>query len=184
MCASQPSGTKWRCDDTSRQWDAETGQLLLDFEPQPTCGRVASILTPREERAREDAVDLFYRARALEDDDLDAAEGAYRQALDRVPDHRCIIESGCILVDSERILTPRWLSTSPSWRRCEKRDTTHLPSGTILLSQGSAGREAPRRLLVPSRMCANANAVTLLPTLTRPRRPTPATCQSVSARPG
>lgn len=90
-------------DEASRQWDAETGQLLLDFEEQQASGNVASLQAPRAQRAREEAVELFRRARALEDDDLDAAEAAYRKALERAPDHTdASLNLGGILVDTER----------------------------------------------------------------------------------
>ncbi|MFM0051489.1 tetratricopeptide repeat protein [Caballeronia grimmiae] len=90
-------------DEANRQWDAETGQLLLDFDPKRALGNVASIEAPRAERAREEAVELFRQARAVEDDDLDAAEAAYRKALERAPDFtNASLNLGGILVDSER----------------------------------------------------------------------------------
>ncbi|CAL8481089.1 tetratricopeptide repeat protein [Caballeronia sp. S22] len=90
-------------DEASRQWDAETGQLLLDFEQAQASGNVASMQAPREQRAREEAVELFRQARGLEDDDLDAAEAAYRKALKRAPDYTdASLNLGGILMDSER----------------------------------------------------------------------------------
>ncbi|MEZ2354693.1 tetratricopeptide repeat protein [Caballeronia sp. RCC_10] len=90
-------------DEASRQWDAETGQMLLDFEPQQAPRNVASIKAPRAERAREEALRLFQQALSLGDDDLDAAEAAYRKALQRAPDYtNASLNLGGILVDSER----------------------------------------------------------------------------------
>lgn len=90
-------------DETSRQWDAETGQLLLDFEPRPACGNVASFPVPRQDEAHDNAVDLFRRARSLEEDDVEVAEAMYRQALERAPDYtNASLNLGCILVESER----------------------------------------------------------------------------------
>jgi len=90
-------------DEASRQWDAETGQLLLDFEGKPAASNVTSLQAPLEHKAREKAVDLFYRARSLEDDDVDAAESAYREALARVPDYTdASLNLGGILMDTER----------------------------------------------------------------------------------
>lgn len=90
-------------DDTSRQWDAESGQLLLDFEPKPACGNVASIERPRMEKAQASAEDLFYQANDLEADDLSAAETMYRAALQQAPDYiNASLNLGCILVESER----------------------------------------------------------------------------------
>ncbi|WP_279616447.1 tetratricopeptide repeat protein [Caballeronia temeraria] len=91
-------------DEISRQWDAETGQLLLDFEPRPACGEVAPF--PAAQRAidaREAAIILFRRAQALEEGDVDAAEAVYREALERAPDYtNASLNLGCILVESER----------------------------------------------------------------------------------
>ncbi|VXC84503.1 conserved hypothetical protein [Burkholderia sp. 8Y] len=90
-------------DESSRQWDAETGQQLLDFEEAQASGNVASMQAPREQRAREEAAELFRQARGLEDDDLDAAEVAYRKALERVPDYTdASLNLGGILMDSGR----------------------------------------------------------------------------------
>jgi len=90
-------------DAASRQWDAETGQLLFDFEQQQASGNVASMQAPRAQRARDEAVELFHRARSLEDDDLDAAESAYRKALERAPDYTdASLNLGGVLVDTER----------------------------------------------------------------------------------
>ncbi|AET95279.1 hypothetical protein BSFA1_80190 (plasmid) [Burkholderia sp. SFA1] len=90
-------------DGMSRQWDAESGQLLLDFEPKPACGNVASIERPRVEKAQASAEDLFYQARDLEDEDPHAAEAMYRVALEQAPDYtNASLNLGCILVETER----------------------------------------------------------------------------------
>jgi hypothetical protein len=90
-------------DEASRQWDAETGQLLLDFDGKPAGANVASLQAPLANRAREAAIDLFYRARSLEDEDIAAAETAYREALARAPEYTdASLNLGGILVDTER----------------------------------------------------------------------------------
>jgi Tfp pilus assembly protein PilF len=90
-------------DEASRQWDAETGQLLLDFEARAAASNVASLQAPLANRAREDASELFYRGRALEDEDLAAAESAYRAVLARAPDYTdASLNLGGILMDTER----------------------------------------------------------------------------------
>jgi hypothetical protein len=90
-------------DEASRQWDAETGQLLLDFDDRPAGSNIASLQAPLASKAREAAIDLFHRARSLEDEDLDAAESAYRQALTRAPDYTdASLNLGGILVDTDR----------------------------------------------------------------------------------
>ncbi|WP_244832108.1 tetratricopeptide repeat protein [Caballeronia sp. TF1N1] len=90
-------------DDASRQWDAETGQLLLDFDGLPATSNIASLQAPLANRMREAASELFHRAQALEDEDIDAAESAYREALARAPDYTdASLNLGGILVDTER----------------------------------------------------------------------------------
>ena len=90
-------------DEASRQWDAETGQLLLDFDGKPPASNIASLQAPLANKARADATDLFYRARSLEDEDIGAAEAAYRAALARAPDYTdASLNLGGILMDTER----------------------------------------------------------------------------------
>jgi tetratricopeptide (TPR) repeat protein len=63
------------------RWQADSGQLLLDFDVAPVAGSVALI-----DRG-DDAADWFARAQALERSDPAGAEAAYRQTLALVPDH-------------------------------------------------------------------------------------------------
>lgn len=68
------------------RWQADSGQLLFDFEVRPAAGSVA-FLAPSSAAAVESAVDCFDRALALESVDKAAAEAAYRQALEQAPDY-------------------------------------------------------------------------------------------------
>lgn len=93
-------------DQHSRQWDVESGQLLIDFEPKPECGSVASLDGPssvRTRRAQNAAVDFFTDGQSLEEYDPAAAETAYRRALDLAPDYTdASLNLGCILMNAER----------------------------------------------------------------------------------
>jgi tetratricopeptide (TPR) repeat protein len=67
------------------RWQADSGQLLMDFDVAPlaSAGSVAII-----ERGHDrDADAWFERGQALEATDADAAEAAYRQALALAPAH-------------------------------------------------------------------------------------------------
>jgi len=90
--------------DRESQWEAETGQLLMDFDVAATRGAVAfvdrrRISTPPALSAEE----LFARAEALESNDTKAAEAAYREVLAMAPDHAdAYLNLGAILCESER----------------------------------------------------------------------------------
>lgn len=72
--------------DRSGRWQADSGQLLLDFEVASVAGSVAVLERPQAPRQREaDAQTLFDRALALEASDPAGAEAAYLQALALAP---------------------------------------------------------------------------------------------------
>jgi len=70
------------------QWDAESRQMLLDFEIAPSAGAVAFIARERDTPAAGGvSPDLaLARARALEAQDAVAAEAAYRELVQRAPE--------------------------------------------------------------------------------------------------
>jgi tetratricopeptide (TPR) repeat protein len=68
------------------QWDAESGQLLIDFEVKPVQGSV-SFLSHAPQDTGDDAIGWFERAVALEAGNPSAAEEAYREAIRRAPDY-------------------------------------------------------------------------------------------------
>lgn len=61
------------------QWEAESGQLLMDFDTAPAPAGVQPL--------DDSAIDWFAEGTTLEDTDPAAAERAYRQALDADPEH-------------------------------------------------------------------------------------------------
>jgi len=65
--------------DSSGQWTAETGQLLMDYEVSPLSGSVAEFAKPPDPPAP--SIDWFRQGEALEEENLVAAEAAYRQAI-------------------------------------------------------------------------------------------------------
>jgi tetratricopeptide (TPR) repeat protein len=69
-----------------RQWDAESGQLLIDFEVKPAHGSV-SFLSRAPEPSGRSAGEQFDLGVALEATDKAQAEQAYRQAIALAPDY-------------------------------------------------------------------------------------------------
>ncbi|AXF17124.1 hypothetical protein CUJ87_22530 [Paraburkholderia caledonica] len=69
------------------QWDAASGQLLLDFEVAPIRGDVAFLdSVPRNQESREEqAEEWFALAEQLTETDAVGAEQAYRKALELSP---------------------------------------------------------------------------------------------------
>jgi tetratricopeptide (TPR) repeat protein len=75
--------------DRNGQWQADSGQLLMDFDVAPVAGNVTFLerRAPRQEAPQPpDAHALFERALALEEADAAAAEALYLQALALAPD--------------------------------------------------------------------------------------------------
>src|SRR3954468_21259677 len=91
--------------DRSGQWQADSGQLLMDFDVAPAAGSVAVLDAPRYPAPvpAPTAADLFDRALALESTDPAAAEAAYLQALALAPDlEDAYLNLGAMLADGGR----------------------------------------------------------------------------------
>jgi tetratricopeptide (TPR) repeat protein len=67
----------------SSQWQADSGQYLLDLDVATVPGELAVL--ERDEPADDSAQHWFRRAGELEASDPDGAEAAYRRAIDRDP---------------------------------------------------------------------------------------------------
>ena len=67
-------------------WQADNGQLLMDFDVAPLAGSVAFLARDTSSPTGPSATAWFERALALEGPDPAAAEAAYRQALKLAPD--------------------------------------------------------------------------------------------------
>jgi tetratricopeptide (TPR) repeat protein len=74
--------------DRDGQWQADSGQLLMDFDVAPVGGELAFLehATAATLPAAPDAATWFARGEALEATDPTSAETAYRQALALAPD--------------------------------------------------------------------------------------------------
>ncbi len=89
-------GTRVVVQQGSSQWQADSGQYLLDFDVSPSEGEVAFL--QKDEPASDSAEQWFRRAGELEASDPEAAEKAYRNAIDR--DRRFLaayVNLGCLL---------------------------------------------------------------------------------------
>jgi len=92
--------------DRESQWEAETGQLLMDFDIAATRGAVAFVDRRRNEEPSANAASaeaLFAKGEELESTDMKAAEAAYRKALALAPGHAdAYLNLGAILCESGR----------------------------------------------------------------------------------
>ena len=87
------------------QWEAESGQLLMDFEVAPVRGAVAFLQhAPSSAPSPRDADEWFARAEELEESHVHAeAEAAYRRALELAPDHAdAWLNLGAMLCEAQR----------------------------------------------------------------------------------
>jgi tetratricopeptide (TPR) repeat protein len=87
------------------QWDANTGQFLLDFEVAEIKGDVVFLdTTPGQKDAAVQAEDWYALAAQLTDMDVKGAEQAYRKALELSPEpfYAAYVDLGALLCDDER----------------------------------------------------------------------------------
>ena len=73
--------------DRDGHWQADTGQLLMDFDVAPAGGGQVAFMERDAAPAADAAASWFARGAALEISDAAGAEAAYRQALALEPDH-------------------------------------------------------------------------------------------------
>ena len=91
--------------DRNGQWQADSGQLLMDFDVTPVAGSVTFL--EHEPRSggpdADDGVASFELGVALEDSDRAAAEAAYRQAIALDPAHEsAYLNLGAMLSEAGR----------------------------------------------------------------------------------
>ena len=88
--------------DRSGQWNADSGQLLMDFEVSTVAGSV-SVLPKAETRASPASIDWFREGEALEKTDGVAAEAAYRRAIESDPGRSApYLNLGALLCEASR----------------------------------------------------------------------------------
>lgn len=87
------------------QWDANTGQLLLDFEVAEVKGEVALLDTnPQQKNIADQADEWYAHGEQLVSADVKGAEYAYRMALQLAPEpfYAAYVDLGVLLCNDER----------------------------------------------------------------------------------
>lgn len=88
--------------DRSGQWNADSGQLLMDFEVSTVAGSV-SVLPKAATRTSPASIDWFREGEALEKTDGVAAEAAYRRAIESDPGRSApYLNLGALLCEASR----------------------------------------------------------------------------------
>jgi tetratricopeptide (TPR) repeat protein len=150
--------------DRSTQWEARSGQLLLDFDADAWQSEVQSF--PIQSASDLSADELVERARALEETDAAAAETAYRQALAQDPAHvNAHLNFGAMLCDAGRCEEASALYTN-AVALCPGEPTIHFNRAVVLedLGQDAQALASYRQCLVCDATYADAhfNAARLL----------------------
>jgi tetratricopeptide (TPR) repeat protein len=151
----------------STQWEAESGQLLMDFEVAPVRGAVAILQhAPAPAGSPRDADEWFARAEELEESHLHSeAEAAYRRALQLAPDHAdAWLNLGAMLCEAQRCEEAVALYDQ-ALLHCPDESLLHFNRAIALEDQGRqreaiAGYEACLRL-APDLADAHFNAARL-----------------------
>lgn len=125
------------------QWEAESGQLLMDFEVAPVRGAVAFLQhAPATGPAPRDADEWFAHAEELEEAQAhEEAEAAYRRALGLAPDHAdAWLNLGALLCEAQRCAEAVALYDQ-ALQHCPDEPLLHFNRAIALEDQGRA-REA------------------------------------------
>ena len=116
--------------DREGQWQADSGQLLMDFDVAPLGGSVAFLAHGAD--AAPAAAAWFERGVALERNDPAAAEAAYRQVLALVPEHEAAyLNLGSMLSEAGRYDELAALSDE-ALRHCPASALAHFNYGVAL----------------------------------------------------
>lgn len=126
-------------DPKGPSWDAESGQMLMDFEVAPVSDGIAFL---RPQPATDaDPKAWLERGESLEALDRDAAEMAYRSALDLAPDYcDALLNLGALLCERHRCDEAVDLYRQ-AVQRCPKSPLLHFNHAIALEDQGEL-REA------------------------------------------
>ncbi|MGE5452752.1 MAG: tetratricopeptide repeat protein [Acidobacteriota bacterium] len=115
-------------------WDAQSGQMLMDFEVAPVHDGIA-FLKP-EPASDADPKAWLERGESLEGLDANAAEAAYRAALDLAPDYcDALLNLGALLCDRHRCGEAVSLYQQ-ALERCPQSPLLHFNHAIALEDQG------------------------------------------------
>lgn len=118
--------------DRDGRWQADSGQLLMDFDVAPQAGRVAFLERRAAPPGPASAEASFEQGVALEASDPTAAEAAYRQALERQPDHEAAyLNLGALLSEAGRYTELAALSDA-AVQHCPASALAHFNRGVAL----------------------------------------------------
>jgi tetratricopeptide (TPR) repeat protein len=132
-------GDRVAVEEGGHHWDADSGQLLMEFEAVPARGSVSLLRKPSlpaSGAGTEKGADLFALAVALEGSDPEAAEAAYRQAIKVAPERAdAYLNLGAMLCeigrcDEAAVLYQRAL------RRCPDEPLLHFNRAIALEDRG------------------------------------------------
>ena len=121
------------------QWDADTGQLMMDFHAAPAAaihafGNAAAPCASPE--LGEDVQQLFENAEALEATDPKAAEALYRRVVEAAPDHAdAYANLGFLMCESGRNAEAAALYAQ-AIRHCPQAPLLHYNRGVALEALG------------------------------------------------
>ncbi len=125
-------GTDVAVRDRNGQWQADSGQLLMDFDVAPVAGSVAFLPRDTAPSAPPGAPAWFERGLALEATDPAAAEAAYRQALALAPGlEAAYLNLGALLSEAARFDELAALSDD-AVRHCPASSLVHFNRGVAL----------------------------------------------------
>jgi len=118
--------------DRDGRWQADNGQLLMDFEVAPVAGSVALLERGGAAAPAVEAAGWFERGVALEAVDAVRAEAAYRQALALAPDlAEAYLNLGALWSEAGRFAELAALSTE-ALRHCAGSALIHFNHGVAL----------------------------------------------------
>lgn len=148
-------GTDVAVRDRDGQWQADNGQLLMDFDVAPGAGSVALLERDAATAAPPDAAAWFERGLALEADDPAGAEAAYLQALALAPDlAEAYLNLGAMWAEAGRFADLAALS---------ERAVAHCPAASLVHFNRAVALDHLERL--PEAVASYEKSLALDPTL-------------------
>jgi len=152
--------------DRLGQWEAHSGQRVMDFEVSPVGNEVAFLEAAPDRRPAADAAHWFERGEAAEVSDPAAAEAAYRRAIELDPTQvHAYLNLGAMLCDGHRFDDALALYEA-ALRHCPNAALIHFNRAVTLEDSGrlrdALDGYARALALDPSLADAHFNAARLL----------------------